>query len=545
MPTFRFDNEIPVPSGDPVKDIRDLRGTMYRLVENLQYMFNNLDESNLGDSLSSIIKFGDENQSAKVEIDVDGIVAEVRKKVGGDYAELSAKVELTASGLSSTTERVKNLEDNQGKVDENLKTEIIQSAKSVTLSAVAETYETKSNAQTTKENLESSISTSANGVLSTVSQTYETKTDATKMRSDLESAIQLSANGVLTTVSGTYETITNVNAVKQNLADNYYSKTTIDQKMDGIKLSVNTNGKEISLTLNGSTQKIDLSGYVSFTNLSTAGQTTINGGNIVTGTISAERLELSSRKSQNGYTFETLLRDGMLLSVRHTGNIFTSSNPACALDPVEGLSLGTYGTAYGEIYTSGNVLKIKGTGGIHLNDKAFPSGFSLSEFNNNLKLSNFSNDLSLSNFSNNAIAMATAYTTTANITGGKDIDMSSITEKDSVGVFSRARYSSYGYGILCSKAGYYLVSAHANLAETTSGNTTTIAIRKVTGGTSTFLARATQYHGYGTGNGYCVNIEPMVVYLDANSYLSLYNSDSGSKTNGSNGCHLTAVYLGI
>ena len=57
MPTFRFDNEIPVPSGDPVKDIRDLRGTMYRLVENLQYMFNNIDESNLGNSLSSIIKF--------------------------------------------------------------------------------------------------------------------------------------------------------------------------------------------------------------------------------------------------------------------------------------------------------------------------------------------------------------------------------------------------------------------------------------------------------------------------------------------------------
>ena len=42
------------------------------------------------------------------------------------------------------------------------------------------------------------------------------------------------------------------------------------------------------ITINAS--KINLVGYVTLTNLATAGQTTINGGNITTGTMSADRI---------------------------------------------------------------------------------------------------------------------------------------------------------------------------------------------------------------------------------------------------------------
>lgn len=353
----------------------------------------------------------------------------------------------------------------------------------------------------------------------------------------------------------------NQGGILAKVEDNTDNLSLVEQKVDRIKLSVTTEGDTVSLEINGSKQTIDLTGRVTFSDLKNNSNTEINGSYIKTGTIaaerldlsgvatiaglkngttvidggcistgkiSAERLDLSSRESRNGYIFETVLMDGMLLSVRHSGNLLNSSNPACALDPVEGLSLGTYGTAYAEIYTSGNVLKIKGVGGIHLNDKAFPGGFSLSEF------------------SNNAIAMATAYTTTVDITGGKDIDMSSITEKDSVGVFSRDRYSnSYGYGIKCSKEGYYLVSAHLSIKS--SGTVTpTTAIRKVVGGTSTFIAKATDYV-YCSGSGtfpHSHQIPARVVYLEANSYLSLYVHDSACSTT-ADGCHLTAVYLGI
>ena len=52
--------------------------------------------------------------------------------------------------------------------------------------------------------------------------------------------------------------------------------------------------------------KIDLQGYVTFTNLSTAGQTTINGANITTGTIDADQVKVKGsfqvRDSTDTYT---------------------------------------------------------------------------------------------------------------------------------------------------------------------------------------------------------------------------------------------------
>lgn len=47
---------------------------------------------------------------------------------------------------------------------------------------------------------------------------------------------------------------------------------------------------------------IDLSGYVTFSALSTSGKTTINGANITTGTISADRIDVSSLKVNTVYT---------------------------------------------------------------------------------------------------------------------------------------------------------------------------------------------------------------------------------------------------
>lgn len=47
---------------------------------------------------------------------------------------------------------------------------------------------------------------------------------------------------------------------------------------------------------------IDLDGFVTFTNLSTVGQTTINGGNITAGIISADRIDVDNLKVQKLYT---------------------------------------------------------------------------------------------------------------------------------------------------------------------------------------------------------------------------------------------------
>lgn len=74
----------------------------------------------------------------------------------------------------------------------------------------------------------------------------------------------------------------------------------IEQLKDSITLSVTGgslgNTAKIKLGIDGETREagIDLTGAVTFSDLSTAGSTTINGSNITTGTISADRIDTSA-----------------------------------------------------------------------------------------------------------------------------------------------------------------------------------------------------------------------------------------------------------
>lgn len=145
------------------------------------------------------------------------------------------------------------------------------------------------------------------------------------------------------------------------------------------------------------------------------------------------------------------------------------------------------------------------------------------------------------------MAFATASTTVSQTTGGKDIPLQTFLGT-STSVFTNARYnSSYGYGIKCIKAGKYLISATANLqlnTSSTSGTTVTVAIRKVVGGTSTYIVKGNHtFSASSSGHAITLTLVPQVVTLEANSYLSLYNALSTVVTK-AEGCWITAVYLG-
>lgn len=79
---------------------------------------------------------------------------------------------------------------------------------------------------------------------------------------------------------------------------NLQSQITVQAGQISLKVSsTDYNGNTIASLINQtattiaiSASKINLTGYVTLTNLSTAGQTTINGGNITTGTFSADRI---------------------------------------------------------------------------------------------------------------------------------------------------------------------------------------------------------------------------------------------------------------
>lgn len=67
------------------------------------------------------------------------------------------------------------------------------------------------------------------------------------------------------------------------------TSTSSGDEIDSASIIAAINGDSSTLTLDA--EKIDLSGYVSFSSLSTAGKTNINGGNVTSGTISADRID--------------------------------------------------------------------------------------------------------------------------------------------------------------------------------------------------------------------------------------------------------------
>lgn len=96
-------------------------------------------------------------------------------------------------------------------------------------------------------------------------------------------ATRVSTTDLNTTLTN-YSTITQTaDQIATRVANTDYNGTTIASL-------INQTSKSISL----SALDIDLSGFVTFTNLSTSGQTTINGGNITTGTLDASKVTVTN-----------------------------------------------------------------------------------------------------------------------------------------------------------------------------------------------------------------------------------------------------------
>lgn len=117
-----------------------------------------------------------------------------------------------------------------------------------------------------------------------------------------------SAEGNISTLQ---QTATSLTSDISDLEGNY---TTLQQTVSGLRITASngTQSSTLTLTSNGvqlSSTNVQITGMVTFSDLSTSGRTTINGGNITTGIISA--IDISSvtidGSSITGSTFETIL----------------------------------------------------------------------------------------------------------------------------------------------------------------------------------------------------------------------------------------------
>ena len=83
--------------------------------------------------------------------------------------------------------------------------------------------------------------------------------------------------------------------------------TTVTQTANKISWLIASGTSESNFTMTSRAiqlvaDNIDIDGFVTFTNLETSGQATINGGNITAGTISADRIDVANLKVQKLYT---------------------------------------------------------------------------------------------------------------------------------------------------------------------------------------------------------------------------------------------------
>lgn len=201
----------------------------------------------------------------KVNQEIEFIVSRVEE--GKDYTdEKFAEVTITYDKIVS---RVNSVNTKLNDTRTELESTITQTADAINL----EVFSLEQKLNGTKTELKSSISQTASSIRSEVS---DVRTDLNGVETELRSSIEQTATSIRSEVN-------NVSAELQS---------SIEQTASDINLRVDKMGQtmaEIRLDVDG----IDLTGLVTIADLAGNGTTTINGSNITTGTINADRINMT------------------------------------------------------------------------------------------------------------------------------------------------------------------------------------------------------------------------------------------------------------
>lgn len=135
-------------------------------------------------------------------------------------------------------------------------------------------------------------------------QTYTTKTDFNSLAGRTgtletwknEASQKITKDGIIATVGSYYTKDSDFQSATTRITN---AESRISQLNDSIELKVEKDGiisaiNQTSENVTISASKINLSGYVSISDLKTSGKTIVNGSNVTTGTISADRIDVKS-----------------------------------------------------------------------------------------------------------------------------------------------------------------------------------------------------------------------------------------------------------
>lgn len=201
-----------------------------------------------------------------------------------------------------------------------------QAGQAKIVSAVSGTYQTISgmSSYVTKSSLDASITAHINTqagiaeVTSAVSATYQRK-DAmgnyvqnSQLNNSITQYVNSSTgkNAIVASVSGSFA------------GKSYESRVEVSESKIGWLIKSGTSASNFTMTdraIQLTAGSIDLTGYVTFNSLTNQGATSINGSNITTGTISADRINASSLKIERIYSPNT---DNAIIYCEKYGSIY-------------------------------------------------------------------------------------------------------------------------------------------------------------------------------------------------------------------------------
>ena len=237
--------------------------------------------------------FGQELQLYPTKVEMDSAI---RQSAG----EISSQVNMTLEGYAT--------KDYTDTAEQDAKDFASSAAQDALDQANADTDGKLALYPTTVE-MNSAITQTASQITSQVSQTltqYSTTSESQAYADGVAGDAETAAKQYADQAAGQAEDA--ANAATDNKLKNYSTtvqmQAAIDLAVDGISLSVSNNGTQSTLTLKSgnttlSSANIEFNGYVTFGNLSTSGQTTINADNLKTGTIDASSIRVVNLSADN------------------------------------------------------------------------------------------------------------------------------------------------------------------------------------------------------------------------------------------------------
>lgn len=237
--------------------------------------------------------FGQELQLYPTKVEMDSAI---RQSAG----EISSQVNMTLEGYAT--------KDYTDTAEQDAKDFASSAAQDALDQANADTDGKLALYPTTVE-MNSAITQTASQITSQVSQTltqYSTTSESQAYADGVAGDAETAAKQYADQAAGNAESA--ANAATDNKLKNYSTtvqmQAAIDLAVDVISLSVSNNGTQSTLTLKSgnttlSSANIEFNGYVTFGNLSTSGQTTINADNLKTGTIDASSIRVVNLSADN------------------------------------------------------------------------------------------------------------------------------------------------------------------------------------------------------------------------------------------------------